>query len=428
MILKGSQRSGALKLAGHLLRLDENDHVEVHELRGFSADDLREALREAEVVAKGTKCRQHLFSVSFNPPETERVPVAAFAAAIDEAEKRLGLEGQARAIVFHEKEGRRHAHVVWSRINVETMTAINLPFFKMKLNGLAKELFLEHGWRLPEGLRDRRNRNPLNFSQAEWQQAKRVSQDAKELKLSFQECWAVSDNRASFEQALAEKGFLLARGDRRGFVAIDYRGEVYSLSRWTGARARALQDKLGDPARLDDTDAAKAKIAAHMTEKLSRFIQATEDDATKSHQSALEKKAGLRVRQREARAGLQQRQKERGERELLARAARFRTGVRGLWEWITGQTRTVKRRNEREASEAARRDGQERETMIASQLAERRLMQRDLRETKRETSKTLSALREDVAFYLGWRDEGAIIPRAAPARQRTPKLTRGPEV
>ena len=37
MILKGSQRGGALKLAVHLLRLDENDHVEVHELRGFSA-------------------------------------------------------------------------------------------------------------------------------------------------------------------------------------------------------------------------------------------------------------------------------------------------------------------------------------------------------------------------------------------------------
>ena len=35
MILKGSQRGGAKALALHLLRADENEHVEVHELRGF---------------------------------------------------------------------------------------------------------------------------------------------------------------------------------------------------------------------------------------------------------------------------------------------------------------------------------------------------------------------------------------------------------
>lgn len=75
MILKGSQRGGASKLATHLLRLDENDHVEVHELRGFSADDLRGALQEADAIAKGTRCRQFLFSLSLNPPEMGTVTV-----------------------------------------------------------------------------------------------------------------------------------------------------------------------------------------------------------------------------------------------------------------------------------------------------------------------------------------------------------------
>lgn len=32
-------------------------------------------------------------------------------------ERKLGLEGQPRAIVFHEKEGRRHAQAIWSRID-----------------------------------------------------------------------------------------------------------------------------------------------------------------------------------------------------------------------------------------------------------------------------------------------------------------------
>lgn len=57
MILKGSQRGGARQLATHLLRTDENDHVEVVSLRGFVSGDLRGALREAEAVARGTRCK-----------------------------------------------------------------------------------------------------------------------------------------------------------------------------------------------------------------------------------------------------------------------------------------------------------------------------------------------------------------------------------
>jgi hypothetical protein len=271
MILKGSQRGGALKLAFHLQRLDENDHVDVHELRGFSSGSLRGALQEIDAVAKGTRCKQFLFSLSLNPPETENVGVEAFEATIGRIENRLGLDGQARAIVFHEKEGRRHAHCVWSRIDVRRMKAINLPFFKRKLQDVSRELFLEHNWRLPDGLRDRDKRNPLNFTQAEWQQARRTKQDPQRLKRLFQECWSVSDNRASFARALEEQGLLLARGDRRGLVAVDYRGEVYSLSRWTGQKPKELKGKLGDPADLPDVEEVTARIAARMTEKLKGF-------------------------------------------------------------------------------------------------------------------------------------------------------------
>lgn len=42
MILKGSQRGNAAQLARHLLNLRENEHVELHELRGFSSAGSRE--------------------------------------------------------------------------------------------------------------------------------------------------------------------------------------------------------------------------------------------------------------------------------------------------------------------------------------------------------------------------------------------------
>ena len=46
MILKGNQRGGARQLAAHLLNARDNEHVEVHELRGFCADDLTGAFVE----------------------------------------------------------------------------------------------------------------------------------------------------------------------------------------------------------------------------------------------------------------------------------------------------------------------------------------------------------------------------------------------
>jgi Relaxase/Mobilisation nuclease domain len=229
VILKGSQRAGAKQLAAHLLNERDNEHVRVHALRGFVAEDLHGAFAEAQAVSKGTQCKQFLFSLSLNPPKNETVGEAAFERAADQAERALGLDGQPRAIVFHEKEGRLHAHVVWSRISASTMRAVNLPHFKRKLTALSKELFLEHGWTLPEGLRRDGGKSPLNFTLAEWQQAKRIGRDPREIKDVFRDAWARSDSLKALQSALAERGYFLARGERRGLVALDVSGEVYAL-------------------------------------------------------------------------------------------------------------------------------------------------------------------------------------------------------
>ncbi|MEO1711685.1 MAG: relaxase, partial [Pseudomonadota bacterium] len=68
----------------------------------------------------------------------------------------------------------------------------------------------------------------------EWQQARRQGKDAREIKRTFQEAWSVSDTKEAFAHALEEKGYVLARGDRRGFVAVDVHGEVYAVPKWAG--------------------------------------------------------------------------------------------------------------------------------------------------------------------------------------------------
>ncbi|RAP43214.1 hypothetical protein BYZ73_00435 [Rhodovulum viride] len=404
MILKGSQRGGALQLARHLMNAEDNEHVEVYELRGFVSDkSLANALQEVVAISKGTRCQQVLFSLSLNPPVGESVSIADFEAAIGRAEEKLGLSDQARAIVFHENEGRRHAHVVWSRIDTEEMKAINLPHFKMKLKDLSKELFLEHGWHLPEGFRDRSARNPMNFSREEWQQARRANQDPRELKGLFQECWARSDGRAAFEKALEERGFYLARGDRRGFVALDYRGEVYALSRWTGQKTKALNGKLGDAKSLPSVEDTKALIAERMTGLIQRYVCEAETALGAKENAMALKKAQIKERHVAARQKLIERQAERWAAETVTRANRVRKGVAGLWDWLTGKSRKISKENEKEAYAAIKRDDQERDAQREKQLAERRALQKDLDVLRAKHSEEVAALKADIASYLDLR-------------------------
>jgi hypothetical protein len=57
MILKASQRGGAKQLGFHLLKTEENEHIEIHEVSGFVADDLMGAMKEMESQIDGGRSR-----------------------------------------------------------------------------------------------------------------------------------------------------------------------------------------------------------------------------------------------------------------------------------------------------------------------------------------------------------------------------------
>ncbi|SHL14691.1 Relaxase/Mobilisation nuclease domain-containing protein [Roseovarius marisflavi] len=135
MILKAKERGNAPQLGRYLLAMRDNEHVELHEVRGFISDDLVGAFGEADAIAKGTRCEKYLFSMSFNPPEDVNASIEDFEDAIRKVEEKMGLENQPRAIVFHEKDGRRHAHAVWSRIDSERMRALNARGSREALGG-----------------------------------------------------------------------------------------------------------------------------------------------------------------------------------------------------------------------------------------------------------------------------------------------------
>ncbi|WP_321342281.1 relaxase [Breoghania sp.] len=400
MILKGNERGNANELANHLMRGAENEHIELHELRGFVANDLHGAMQESAAIAKGTRCKNHLFSLSLSPPPTEDVPVEAFETAIERIEGELGLEEHPRAIVFHEKEGRRHAHTVWSRIDGAAMKAVNLPYYKRTLNGIARDLYREHGWEMPKGFKDSRKRDPLSFSRDEWQQAKRTKQDPKAIKQALRDCWAHSASRPAFETALRERGYFLAKGDKRGFVAVDWLGETYSLSRATGTKAKDLQTRLGDPQKLQSMDQAKAFIAERMTPKLQAWVKEEEARAQKQNLAAQFQREQMVQRHRNARAQLRAQQERRWNDEQRKRAERIPKGLSGLWGWITGKSRKIRRENEAEIAQAQQRDRAEKHAIIQRQLSERRNLQRRIVQTREKQNAQIQALNRDVARYM----------------------------
>jgi hypothetical protein len=414
MILKGSQRGNAAQLAKHLTNMRDNEHVELHQLRGFMSEaDLHEALAEAEAISKGTRCKQHLFSLSLNPPEDVHVDIATFEAAIDMAEQKLGLDGRPRAVVFHEKEGRRHAHAVWSRIDTDTMTAKQMSFSKMRLMEVSRELYLQHGWDMPKGMIDQTQRNPLNFSRAEWQQANRAKQDPRMVKALFKDAWQRSDSAESLKAALEQKGYYLARGDRRGVVAVDYRGEAYALSRWSGVKTKHVNARFSSDQTIPSVDEQRKHVASLVADNLRRQRREIEEGYKRARPSIEFKRTQMVEKHRIERAGLAELQTGRGAREAATRSARLPDkGIGKLWSQITGKYSKLKAQNEHDAWQTLKRDQAERDKMIARQLDERQRLQKTIQTMRLERIKELMAIRQEIANAMLIRQGKAVTIEA----------------
>ena len=93
MILVGNQRGNGRDLALHLMNARDNEHVSLHDMRGFVAEELIGAFKEAEAISLGTKCQQYLFSLSLSPPQDAVVPVDVFEEAIKKITA-LGLKSK----------------------------------------------------------------------------------------------------------------------------------------------------------------------------------------------------------------------------------------------------------------------------------------------------------------------------------------------
>ena len=416
MILKASQRAGALALGRHLLK-PENEHVEIHDIRGFVADDVIGAFQEAEAISKGTRCKQFLFSLSLNPPEDANVPPQVFDDVLARIENRLKLDGQPRVVVFHEKEGRRHAHCVWSRIDADTMTAIKMSHFKRKLTSLSVELYVEHQWSMPNGLVAGAVRDPLSFDLREWQQTKRSGHDPRLLKAVFQRAWEISDSGRAFRQAIERHGFTLAQGDRRAVVAIDRMGEVYAVARLTKVHSKLVVARLSDLGVLPTTAEATETIAKRMLVRIDEHAVDLRAGFTKSANALEGRRLAMVAEHRAARQRLRDHHEKRAAEEAALRAARFRRGLMGIWDRLTGRHAKLRAENELDLATTQARDSTESQRLIEQQMTVRRRLQREIKSTREIHQQARQRLASDAEQYSTLLS-GTQTPMQSPSRTR----------
>jgi hypothetical protein len=216
-----------------------------------------------DALSVGTRTEKGLYHATINTPIDESLTDAQRAYAVDRLEAALGLAGQPRTVVVHEKKGREHCHVVWSRIDIDRMAAISDSNNFAKHEEVARQLEREFGHRRVQGAhveREGRERPERTPSHAEMLQSDRTGLSPKEAKAKVTELWRSTDSGRAFAAALEDNGWILARGDRRDFVVIDPTGGVHSLARRVeGAKAKDIRERMGDldPSQFPNIEEAK---------------------------------------------------------------------------------------------------------------------------------------------------------------------------
>jgi hypothetical protein len=196
-------------------------------------------------MADATQCEKPWYHCQVRTPDGEDLTPEQWREVADRLEKKLGLDDQPRAIAFHDKDGHRHMHVAWSRIDDETMTARELNFDHLKLKDACREIERDLGL---TPVRNDKPRDGIDApSREEYEQARRLGLDIHETRTAIRDCWERADNGQSFAAALQDQGLTLAQGDRRDYVVIDQEGGIHALGkRVLGVSAAETRERLSD--------------------------------------------------------------------------------------------------------------------------------------------------------------------------------------
>ena len=182
-------------------------------------------------------------------------------------------------------------------------------------------------------------------------------------------------------------------------MAIDYRREVYSLSRWLKVQTKVLKERLGPADVLPGTQEVNARIAERMTGRLKAYIQETHTQLKQQVQPFIQKRS-LQHQHQNERSRLQQKQDERWHQESIQRSQRLPRGFKGIWFRITGKYYKIRQENERETETCGIRDREERQSLIEHQLIHRQNLQQQIQPILEDHKQRVQDLRQEIVKYI----------------------------
>ena len=105
--------------AKHLENTEDNERAELREIRELNAGTLREALDEMKRLARANpRVKNFMYHADFNPRLNEHLSDAERDRAFEIFENERGIPpNTARIVMEHVKDGRKHWHVMWLRVD-----------------------------------------------------------------------------------------------------------------------------------------------------------------------------------------------------------------------------------------------------------------------------------------------------------------------
>lgn len=319
MIIKSSQRAAHMELAAHLVKTNDIDgtpqKVAISGSRDLvSNDNVREALRDMQVLAMTSKrCQKDLYHISMSPSES--MDDEAWNLAWQSYEAEFGLSHLPYIEVTHFKEGDRppHRHRVYERVDVDTGRALQLSHTRIRNEKVARIIEFDLGhpltigkhnrtvmaqleederveiaqW-MKDGSADQKDRPAANQNHSEAQMERRTGLTTKQVKADLLECFAEAVDGRSFQKSIGERGYVLAKGERRDYVIIDIAGGIHSPRRRLGVKAKVLSEQWAD---LDKDNLLSVKEAQALLKQQWAAYLADDADEAKDETAAADSAA-----------------------------------------------------------------------------------------------------------------------------------------
>lgn len=293
MIIIGMSSAAVEAHVKHLLKVsnpadertaDWNDEVGLvcsHNLA--FGEDIRASMHEMAAVAAGSRCHKFLYLAALSPDEAggrELDDNEAEEAALELLDELgFGIYHQ-WFLMRHVKKGRKHFHLAANRVDPVTLTAVHLGWNYAKHEKVARSLERRFDILPVPGVfadRPRDNRGkfkgkrPDRRMRRHWeeQQEKRTAMPIADVEADLRWAWQHAATGNEFSALLRQRGYQLARGDKRDLVVVDYMGGVHSPARRLRVKVAELRERTRDlpiPA-LPDVAALRAQMnAADATE------------------------------------------------------------------------------------------------------------------------------------------------------------------